>query len=147
MNEEIVKARQEARAPAKVSISREAPLASQGFWKVPSPVDPSGQSSRGLLGSALGVGAGVGVGVGAGVAAGFADGAVALACSCSQPDRTPRRVSNAGNVSFALHMAASTRSAREIAQRRTGAPYRIRFSMTIGSLASNPGALFQLVRG
>src|SRR5262245_28595551 len=92
------------------SIIREAALASHGFWKVPTPLEPSGQSARGAGSAALGAGVGVGAGAGAWVRVGFAEGAVALACSCSQPERPIRRVTNRGNVCFALDMAASLRA-------------------------------------
>jgi hypothetical protein len=63
---------------------RESPLPRHGSVKVPTPLDPSGQSSRSLGGWALGVGVGAGATVAA-EALGLAAGDSSFLTSCSQP--------------------------------------------------------------
>src|SRR5688572_5786252 len=61
------------------------PLPLQGASKLPTPVDPSGQSALGFGGSGGGAGVGVGVGVATGAAEAAAFSGVASFFSSSQP--------------------------------------------------------------
>jgi len=94
-------------------MSRVFPLASQGFLKVPSPVEPSGHGCVGLGASALGAAVALGLG-GGGVgatAAGalLAAGAGEGAGSWAQPIMVAARpaAANAFHMFVALDMAAS----------------------------------------